>query len=239
MATVAFTYDWYDEFLARLHSDGARFRSYGEGLSAGDVLLRHDVDLSPERALRMGKVEAARDVRATYFLLVSSPLYNPLDRHTREIVAELDSLGHDVGLHFSTHQYWPASESPSGTELRERIAAERAVLDSLPVDPVDTVSFHLPPPWVLERSFDGFDSTYEPRFFGEIGYRADSNQRWRQEPPLAGGRPEKLQVLTHPGLWGETDGSFEERVEAATNETDSRVEEYAHTRYVEPSVVDA
>jgi len=239
MSTVEFTYDWYDEFLARLLADGARFRSYGEEIASGDVLLRHDVDLSPERALRMARIEADRGVRATYFLLVSSPMYNPLDRTTRKVIAELDAAGHDVGLHFSTHQYWAVSEPPTERQLRDRVVEEQAVLGALPVEPIDIVSFHLPPDWVLERTFEGIDSTYEPRFFGDIGYRADSDQRWRDEPPLPDGRPEKLQVLTHPGLWGEEDGSFEERVREATDETGERVERYARTRYLEPVVTDA
>lgn len=238
MATVEFTYEWYDEFLARLTTEQARFRSYDQSLDDGDVLLRHDVDLSPGRALSLGRIEADRDVQATYFLLVTSPLYNPLDQDTRAVVEELDELGHDIGLHFSTHQYWDAADPPTEETLRQHIEAEREVLSSLPVDPIDTVSFHLPPEWVLDSRIEGVDSAYEPRFFDEIAYCADSNQRWREEPPLADGQPAKVQILTHPGLWGVDDASFERRVREATDETEARVDDYARSRYVPEPVVE-
>jgi len=38
------------------------------------------------------------------------------------------------------------------------------MLESVTGVSVDTVSFHVPPEWVLRRSFDGFVSTYEERF---------------------------------------------------------------------------
>ena len=45
MGEVGFTYDWYRTFLADLRERGRRFRSYDDTLTAGDVLLRHYVDL--------------------------------------------------------------------------------------------------------------------------------------------------------------------------------------------------
>ena len=232
MAPVAFTYDWYRSFLRDLLDDGYRFRAYDEAVEADSVLLRHDVDLSPQRSLRVAEIEADLGVSSTYFFLLGSPMYNPLDRPTREAIRSIESLGHDVGLHFSTHQYWPAADPPPEADLVERVEDELAVLSTVAERPTETVSFHIPPEWVLRRRFDGVESTYEPRFFDEIGYLADSNQRWREEHPLATDPPECLQVLTHPGLWGPVDGEFRERVVAAENEASRRVREYGDDRYL-------
>lgn len=238
MAPVAFTYDWYRSFLRDLSAAGYRFRSYDEDPEPGVVLLRHDVDLSPKRALRIARLEGALDVTSTFFFLVGSPMYNPFDGPTREAIRSIGSLGHDVGLHFSTHQYWPASGPPGESALADRVEAERSALGTIVDRPVETVSFHIPPDWVLERRFEAFESTYEPRFFDEIGYVADSNQRWRDEPPEAADLPERVQVLTHPGLWGTVDGGFRERVVAATNDARSRIGEYADDRYLDGGSVD-
>ena len=234
MSAVEFTLDRWRSILDRLRSVGYAFCGYDEAIAAGDVLLRHDVDLSPERAVEIARIERELGITATYFVLLGSPLYNPFDGPVREAFEEIAELGHDVGLHFSTHQHWPATEPPTESELVARVRDEQAALSTIVADPISTVSFHVPPPWVLARTFEGVDSTYEPRFFDEIDYLADSEQRWRKQGLEIpdDGRP--LQVLIHPGLWGEEDGSFEERIEAAVADADRRAREYALSRYLEP-----
>ena len=234
MAPVEFTFDWYRSFLRDLIDAGYRFRSYDEALDPGSVVLRHDVDLSPERSLQVARLEADLDVTSTFFFLLSSPMYNPLDAPTREAIRSIEALGHDVGLHFSTHQYWPASDPPAESSLGDRVDEEHRILSALVDRPIGTISFHIPPEWVLRRRFPTFESTYEPRFFDEIGYVADSNQRWRESHPLADGLADRVQVLTHPGLWEPSDGRFDERVEAARNATRERVRAYTTDRFLEP-----
>lgn len=228
---MTFTFDWYGDFLDRLLSHGYRFRGYSDEIESGDVILRHDVDLSPRKALRTARMEAERGIESTYFFLLTSPFYNVQHKPNREIIARLEALGHDVGLHFSTHQYW--NEEPSSPELVERVRSEQRVLVEVAEDPVSAVSFHRPPEWVFRRSFRSFDSTYEERFFTEIAYRGDSNQRWRDEPPLADGPPDRMQVLTHPGLWGEEDASFVERLSTLEDETLGRTRRFMDEQFVE------
>ena len=208
---VAFTYPWYRSFLDRLQDAGYEFRRFSEGVDGGDVLLRHDVDLSLPDALTMARLEADRGVTATYCVLLTSALYNPLEREQRDRIREIASLGHEVALHFSTHEYWDGK--PNDSELLRRINGEWTVLDTLLSDPPETVSFHDPPSWVLARSFDGVRNTYAPAYFSEIDYVADSGQRWRDQPPAVEDLGESAQILVHPGLWGEEDGNFAERVE--------------------------
>lgn len=228
---MAFTDEWYRRFLDGLLDRGFRFRTYGEDVDGETVLLRHDVDLSPERALRFAELEADLDVRATYFFLLTSPLYNTFARRTRRVVRRIEALGHDVGLHFSTHQYWETE--PPEPVLREAVASKQRALGTVATEPVSVVSFHVPPEWVLRRSFDGLATTYEPRFFDEIEYRADSNQRWRGDPPDASTLPAPVQVLTHPGLWGERDASFARRVETAIASSTDHAEATAREQFLE------
>lgn len=230
-AEVAFTFDRYGALLDELQSADRRFRTYDEAVERGDVLLRHDVDWAPRRALRMARLEADRGVTATYFFLVSSPFYNLMHKPCRLVLREIQDLGHEVDLHFSTHQYFEAE--PADEALVERVDEERTVLERLVDDPVDVVSFHRPPEWVYRRSYDGFVSTYETRFFEDIAYRGDSNQRWRDDPPLADGVPEKMQVLVHPGLWGESDAGFVERLRAHERRRLGRTADFMEEQFVE------
>lgn len=228
---VEFTFRWYERFLDALRDRDRRFRDYRADLAPGDVVLRHDVDWSPRNALRTARIESDRGIEATYFFLVTSPFYNLLHRPNREILERIESLGHDVGLHFSTHQYW--SVEPPERELVERVRSERAVLDELVDSPVDVVSFHRPPEWVFRREFDEFVSTYEERFFTDIAYRADSNQRWRDEPPLEGPLPAKMQILTHPGLWDDDDGGFTERLKGHEARQFNRTRQFMEDQFLD------
>lgn len=201
------------------------------------MLLRHDVDLSPERALSMARIENDLGITATYFFLLGTPLYNPLSAPVRNLMNGVASLGHDVGLHFSTHQYWPTTRPPEEANIAEAVRRERDVLETVVPDVVSTVSFHVPPPWVLRRTFEGFPSTYEPRFFEEIEYLADSGQRWRDEGVALPDDDGPLQVLMHPGLWGHEDGTFVERVRESVVEADRRAAEYVRSRHLEPEQI--
>lgn len=214
LGDVAFSHHWYRQFLHRLQADGYEFRTFSDPLGDGDVVLRHDVDLSVDRAVEMARIEAEMGIESSYFVLLTSSLYNPFEADCRDAINEIESLGHDVGLHFSTHLYWTPEDSPTADEIERHVRQERAVLETV-VPTSDAVSFHRPPSWVLDRSFDDFENTYAPAFFSDIGYVADSTQRWRDDPPRMDDLPETMQLLTHPGLWAEEDATFDQRVEEA------------------------
>ncbi|MCU4925418.1 hypothetical protein OB905_05370 [Halobacteria archaeon AArc-dxtr1] len=232
--SIRFTYDEYATFLEELLAHGYEYTTYGGAVADGEVLLRHDVDWSPQRALKMAEIEAEAGVSTTYFFLLSSPFYNPLHRETREIIDRIQSLGHDVGLHFSTHQYW--SDEPADADLVAAVDREREILSSIADDLSPAISFHIPPDWVLRRRYDGFISTYEERFFTDIAYRGDSNQRWRESPPFPDGFPDRLQILIHPGLWAETDQTFAERLYRERDERFGATKRFLERQYIDDEV---
>jgi hypothetical protein len=231
--TVDFTYDWYRSFLERLADAGFDFRTFSDGAGPGDVLLRHDVDLSIEKALTTARIEADRGIEATYCVLVTSALYNPFEGKRREQLRAIQALGHEVALHFSTHEYWDSANPPDDATLVSRIDEERDVLGSVLSTRPETVSFHIPPSWVLDRTFEGFTNTYSPALFSDIDYIADSGQRWRTEPPEIPDPARPAQVLTHPGLWGESDGGFEDRVDQSVSSACRHASRKAQLEFVE------
>jgi hypothetical protein len=229
---VEFTYDWYRSFLDRIRETGYEFRPFSASVETGDVLLRHDIDLSTEDALTMAVIEAERDVSATYGILFTASLYNPLEREHRNRIRAIESLGHDLVLHFSPHQYWDPEREPDEDQLGERIADERKILDTLAAECDETVSFHRPPSWVLDRPLDRWRNTYAPTYFSDITYHADSGQRWRKAPPTIEDFGEAAQVLVHPGLWGERDEAFEQRVRRSVTNACRRTDRNAHQEYL-------
>lgn len=226
--SLSFSHDVYERFLTTLLEDGYEFVGFSpSGHDDGDVILRHDVDLSPERALEMARLEADLGVRSTYLFLLTTPVYNLLETDNVEALEEISSLGHDVGVHFNTHHYW--NEQPPVAELVNTVRSECDTLGRLIDRDVSVVSPHMPPEWMLGRDFAAFTNAYGTPYFEDVEYVSDSNQKWRSEPPFPDGRPTAVQILVHPGLWGPTDRRMDEIVSALENECHDRVH-----KYVEP-----
>jgi hypothetical protein len=178
--SCAFDLAHYRELLEAAKASGYRFATFEAEPQPGDVLLRHDVDLSLEAALELARLEQAAGARATYFLMKESVFYNLGSELGRETLRELRSLGHAVGL----HGVYP-----------------RASHD----DRFDAVlAWHNPDPEYVHEPVSGFVNVMQPPWFTKGKYRSDSNQHWREGCPheeLRAGTFEWLQLLTHPEIW--------------------------------------
>ncbi|MBV8480177.1 MAG: hypothetical protein JOY72_07715 [Actinobacteria bacterium] len=147
---------------------------------AGDLFLRHDVDLSLDAALVMARLESELGARATYLLMPESRFYNLGSHDGRDAIAELRHLGHPVGLHAA----YP------NMQLDDRF------------DPV--IAWHNPDPDHMSKPVAGAVNVMAPPWFAKGHYRSDSNQHWREGCPhdeLAAGSFEWLQLLIHPEIW--------------------------------------
>jgi hypothetical protein len=178
--TCAFDLTHYRELLDAARTGGYRFAHFDEPPRRGDLMLRHDVDLSLDAALRMAQLEAEAGATATYFLMTESVFYNLASSEGVAAIGTLRGLGHRVGL----HAVYP-----------------NAILDER-FDPV--VAWHNPDPEYMTRPVDGAVNVMQEGFFDPPTYRSDSNQRWRSGCPhselRAGGFP-WLQLLVHPEIW--------------------------------------
>jgi hypothetical protein len=176
----AFDLVHYEELLEAARAGGYRFAHFGEAPATGDLLLRHDVDLSLDAALRMAEVEARAEATATYFLMTESVFYNLASPEGVAAIDRLRRLGHRLGL----HAVYP-----------------RAVLDER-FEPV--VAWHNPDTEYMSAPIDGAINVMEERYFSPETYRSDSNQRWRAGCPhdeLRQGAFPWLQLLVHPEIW--------------------------------------
>lgn len=228
VAGLSYTLGTYSDLLERFVDAGYRFEGFDvDRVTPRTALLRHDVDLSPERALAMARTEASRGIQATYFFSVTAPVYDLLDPGTRRVLEAIEREGHDVGLHFDVREHW--DERPDDTELRDAIRGEAESLDRLVSGAVETVSFHDPPAWVLEESVEGFTSALEPRFAAGLALVSDANQRWREADPFADGLPRTVQLVVHPGLWHDHERDAADIVEEADRRTRSELRRYVAT----------
>lgn len=219
--SLRFTMDSYRQFLESFLEEGYTFHGF-EPLSKRAAVVRHDVDLSPDRALEMARTESDIGVETTYCFMLTTPAYNLL-RHV-DALEEIQALGHDLALHFDTHHYW---DSRPGTKtLESTVRSECELLGELADTTVDTVSFHMPKEWSLNATYEGFTNTYQPEFFGDIEYISDSRQKWRNEAPFDGDRPDQVQILTHPGLWTPTNRRMDDIIASLTELRYERVDRF-------------
>jgi hypothetical protein len=172
----------YRELLEAAKAGGYRWASFERPPEPGDLLLRHDVDLSLGAALAMAEVEAEAGAWSTWFLMTRSVFYNLASREGEAALARLRALGGRI----AHHAVWPHVDLD----------------DAFGFEPV--VAWHNPEPGYMVEPVAGARNVMAAPFFEPDHYRSDSNQHWRRGCPddaLARGEFDWLQLLIHPEIW--------------------------------------
>lgn len=175
----------YRELLEAAQAGGYRLSGFDRTPEPGDVVIRHDVDLSLVAAVRMAEVEAEAGVWSTWCLMTRSVFYNLASTEGEWAITRLRELGGRI----AHHAVWPH------VDLDERF------------DPV--VAWHNPQDEYLTVPLDAATNVMSAGWFDPAHFRSDSNQRWghrgnHHECPheaLAAGRFDWLHLLIHPEIW--------------------------------------
>jgi hypothetical protein len=194
----SFSLEHYRELLDAAKAGGYRFVGFDRPPEPGDLLLRHDVDLSLDAALRMAEVEAAAGVESTWFLMTRSVFYNLLSEEGARALASLRALGGRI----AHHAVWPH------VDLDDRF------------EPV--VAWHNPRADYVSLPIDGAANAMSAPWYDPSRFRSDSNQNWRrQERPghcphaeLGRGELDWLHVNIHPEIWVYHGATMRETMEA-------------------------
>ncbi len=194
----------YRELLDAAGAGGYRFAAFDRPPEAGDLLLRHDVDLSLDAAVRMAEVEARAGVQSTWLLMTRSVFYNLASHEGERAIARLRELGGRV----AHHAVWP------DVDLDDRF------------EPV--VAWHNPDAGYMSEPIAGATNVMSPPWFDPAHYRSDSNLAWRHGCPhddLRRGEPPWLQLLIHPELWVYEGDTLADTMESfLTADGDARLE---------------
>jgi hypothetical protein len=192
-ATCGFSLAHYRELLEAAKAGGYRLAGFDRPPEPGDLIIRHDVDLSLVAAVRVAEVEADAGMWSTWCLMTRSAFYNLDSELGRDSIAELRDLGHAVAL----HAVYPR-------------AARDERFDAV-------VAWHNPDPEYMKAPIDGAVNVMEEPYFDPATYRSDSNQHWRNGCPheaLRRGEFEWLQLLTHPEIWAFDGATMRETMES-------------------------
>jgi hypothetical protein len=195
---MEFSYEGFRRLVEEVLENGYACYRFDEPPCDSDAkrfYLRHDVDISPLSAMRLGEIEHELGVHGNFFFLLNGETYQLLSEPNIHIVRRLREMNHCVGLHID--------QLLVGEDEQRILKTITWFSDA--VTPIDlVVSFHRPTSAVLGRLYNRFTNAYAPQFFSEESYLSDSRRsdefypklrRWMSE-----GTP-MIQLLTHPGWW--------------------------------------
>jgi len=185
VARCEFSLSHYRELLDAAQAGGYRFAGFDRPPTPGDLVIRHDVDLSLEAAVRMAEVEAEAGAWSTWFLMTRSVFYNLASEEGERAIDRLRELGGRI----AHHAVWPH------VDLDGRF------------DPV--VAWHNPELSYIADPIDGATNAMAAPFQDPERVRSDSNHRWghhgRQyhcpHAALERGELEWLHLVIHPAIW--------------------------------------
>ncbi len=200
-----FTYDYYRWFVCRLR-EVYLFTTFQEGkrITGVDrplVIMRHDIDMDLEAAVKISSLEKDLGIHATYFFMVRCPLYNVFSSHGSEQVKQILAAGHHFGLHFDCSLY----KDTLIDGFNYYISGECELMEHFFEHPIEAVSFHRP--GLLELSgveLDKWPNSYERVFLEKFEYFSDSRGNWARGNPLeseAFFKRKNLHILVHPIWW--------------------------------------
>ena len=212
MTDCDFTIEHWEETINTALELGYRFCTFSDwiGEKPADeltILLRHDVDISPEMARRLARIETGLGIKATYFIRLHSKLYQPQDSESMPYMKELAELNVEIGLHYERQIY-----EENGWDHIQALADDAAKLGEIIGRPVKGCAGH------RVSTFPHFDTetvraaglsyeAYAPEFVTERKYISDSARNWREGCLCQWlGKAKHLTVLTHPVWWFEPAG---------------------------------
>lgn len=210
---MEFTYKAFSDLIDLLKENGYFFSNYHNYKEKEKcVIFRHDVDSSLEKALEMAKVEYSKNIKSTYFVLLSTNFYNIFSKESYTILSEISSLGHEIGLHFDETRY----KINSLDEFKQFIETEVKVMELLLNKAVQTVSMHRPSKWVLDNDIvlDNIVNSYSNEFFKSFKYVSDSRMNWREDVVaiVKSDKYNRLHILTHPFWYAENNESMRDKL---------------------------
>lgn len=204
---MEFTYRAYENLVRLLWSHGYEINGYHDWETAErSVILRHDIDYEPRKAVELARLEHRIGARSTYFVLLTSEFYNVFSGGCFRCIEEIAACGHTVGLHFDEVRY--PELAGKADAVCEKILAECRALESATGIEITTVSMHRPSKAILEADLQipGIVNSYGNVFFREFKYLSDSRRRWREqvEDIICSEQYPRLHILTH-AFWYENE----------------------------------
>ena len=196
-----FTLDMYAGLCATAHAAGyvpMTVRQYltDTARPARVLIMRHDIDRWPQRALAMAELEARLGMVATYYVRMTRHVFRPA------LIGRLAELGHEIGYHYETLSRAHGDVPRALAAMRDELAALRAIAS------VDTAAMHGSPLSPIDNrdiwqhatlaDFGLRGEAYLSLDYGQLGYYTDTGRSWSAQATNLRDRPSGASMRMMP-----------------------------------------
>lgn len=208
-----FSYEHYRRILELAQKENFAITSFGDFKKVANrpklILLRHDIDISPEKALDFARIEKKLGIKATYFVRVHGEYYHPWEKKIYPLFREIKDLGHEIGLHFEAGYLAPIFKIDPIVLFRK----EKKVLEEIFDLKIESAAEHgdLPRPkdfWQkhfftkVTKDKVGIKHFPQEKKFKDLKYLSDSLKNWREGCPCQNIKQfDRIHLLVHADWW--------------------------------------
>jgi len=174
-----FTLITYKKLVQTFIANGYSFQTQQEYIKKNNarlVLLRHDVDLKPENAYTIAKIEKKLGIQASYYFRIVDESFD------ETIIKQIAEMGHEIGYHYEDLSLCNGNYDAAIKHFEHHLNKFKKLY------PVKTICMHGSPlsKWDnrdLWKKYDykDFGIIAEPYFdvdFNEVFYLTDTGRRW-------------------------------------------------------------
>ncbi|MFQ5787682.1 MAG: hypothetical protein ACE5H1_06840 [Thermodesulfobacteriota bacterium] len=167
------------------------------------LLMRHDVDFSLEKAEKLAVLEAVNGIHSFYFVLFGGSFYSPLTLRNHIRLISLTTLHHRVGLHYQIDitetDAWNLKYMIHEAQMLQHILQEPVTICSQH----DVVKSGRPSQEFFQK-LEKIPLRDINTYLKDYKYLSDSGMNWREGCFCKHvGKYDKLMVLTHPIWWND------------------------------------
>jgi len=202
LITIDFSHQSYLDLLTYIQGLGRPIVAFRDVSPIGPyVILRHDIDFSIAKAVEIAHLDSSVGARSTFFVLLTTPYYNPLDEENLARLRELLDLGHEIGLHVDCSGF----DGLTAEEQLRRVQSQASCLEAHLGVRFTSIAQHKPTAAKTHPVFPGYVDAYGSAFFTDIGYISDSRMLFRVKDVYGFFRDHpRSQAVLHPIWWHKT-----------------------------------
>jgi hypothetical protein len=194
------------------------------------MILRHDIDRKPDRAVKMALIEHEHGIMSTYYFRTVKEVFQP------DIIRNIAHLGHEIGYHYEV------LDKAKGDVKKAIEIFGQELTDIREIAPIKTICMHGNPltSWVnrdlwTDYSFDDFGITGEAYLsidFKKVSYFTDTGRAWNSSKHsvkdivahknftgnikstddlvniVREGKQQNICILVHPNRWTDDFGGW-------------------------------
>jgi hypothetical protein len=140
------------------------------------IILRHDVDIKPERSLKIAEIEKDFGITSTYYIRMTEDVFLP------DLVKQIADLGHEIGYHYEVLDKARGNFSKAIVIFRNELTELRKIhgIKTICMHGNSRTKWDNRELWKYYdfKEFDIIGEAYLSIDFNDLGYFSDTARTW-------------------------------------------------------------